>query len=776
MRAVLLRERQMHRLRTLGVLDLQGSDGQALGGVLAQSRRMALLVYLAIATPRGFHRRDTLLALFWPEQDTERARNALSQAVHFLRRQLGADAISGKNGEALGLARDAFWCDAVAFDEALDHGQLAEGLELYRGDFLHGFHIADASVEFERWLEGERKRLAGRCADALETLAAEREAAGDSAGAVVFWRRLATRDPYSSRVALRLMGALAATGDSAAAVQHAHVHETLLRDDLRVAPDPEVARLVRELQSGRVVTADRSSGPREPAPSRAGLVQAQRQPWRLGSLFARATVVLALGAGIVLARGAGTSDAPPIRSLAVLPIENLSGDSTHQAFVDGMHDVLITELGRYPDLSVTSRTSVVQYQGTRKPLPEIARELGVDGIVEGAILFEGRRFRMTAQLVHGPGDRHLWAQAYERDLRDVLILQGELASAIAHEVRTRTVPAERRPVPAEGLLLRQLYLRGAQAEVSRSLGGILTAKASYRRAIEQDANYALAYAGLARAYYLLADYDYAPAGPALDSAREMARAAVALDSTLPESRTSLAMLLATDRKFDAAERELRYAIAIAPSNALAHYWYSNLLVALGRGEEALREADRVEQLDPFAPRGVTAMQRYAHRLISGEHAELKVPVAQRPLPVLKLEPGEPIALAWEALDLAEQGQCADAARLIQQARQFAGNSMRLLQYVAAVDWWCGRRQRARALTERMKRLPSAYDQGARIAMMHTLFGELDSAFVWLPRTQWTLGSFAGLSADRRWDPLRSDARFSGFLQEVGLRPAGGTTP
>jgi len=204
----------------------------------------------------------------------------------------------------------------------------------------------------------------------------------------------------------------------------------------------------------------------------------------------------------------------------------------------------------------------------------------------------------------------------------------------------------------------------------------------------------------------------------------------------------------------------------------AHFWYSVLLVALGRGEEGLREANRAAELDPFAPRGVTAMQRYATWLITGERADMKVPVAERPLPILKIEPGEPLALASEALDLAEQGNCAEARSVIQRGQQFATeNSMRMLQFVGAVYWWCGERARSRALTERMKRLPAAQDQGARIAMMHVLFGEKDSAFLWIRRTQWTLGQLSGLSADRRWDPLRADPRYAEFLRELGLRAA-----
>jgi serine/threonine-protein kinase len=236
----------MIRLRALGALDLRGSEDQELRVLLAQPKRAALLAYLALATPRGLHRRDTLLALFWPEHDTEHARNALSQAVHFLRRSLGAEVLVAANGDGLGLDWRDFWCDATAFEEALEAGRSVDAIELYRGDLLEGFHVADAP-DFERWLDTERARLGDRYGKALESIAAEREASGDYRDAVRLWRRLASRDRYNSHVALRLMRALTAAGDPAGALQHARMHETLLREDLAIAPDPAIGALVSEL-------------------------------------------------------------------------------------------------------------------------------------------------------------------------------------------------------------------------------------------------------------------------------------------------------------------------------------------------------------------------------------------------------------------------------------------------------------------------------------------------------------------------------------------------
>ena len=782
----------MIRLRTLGALELRGSDERELHLVLAQPKRVALLAYLALATPRGMHRRDTLLALFWPEHDSEHARNSLSQSIHVLRQALGADVLAGRNADALGLEGKDFWCDAVAFEHALDAGRIADGVELYRGDLLQGFHIAGAP-EFERWLASERERLGQRFMVALEALADEREGAGDFAGASAWWRRLAGRDPYSSRIALRLMRALAAAGDPAGAVRHARLHETLLREELDIAPDREVAALVSELQSAstaappngsrspdrstddRVETATVASAPAPAPPPPAH----HRSGWRPRSAILAACLTLlgAVGAAEAVLRTRGEPvPARVIRSLAVLPLEDLSSDSAHPFFADGLHDALITELARYPELTVISRTSVERYKKTKKTLPEIASELHVDGVIEGTVLREGTRVRMNAQLAEGPSGRDLWGESYTRDLRDVLDLQREVAEAIAREVRVAAAPSARDRRDASGtrgstpdeLYLRELYLRGRHAELSRSPVGIQTAKEAYRRSIERDSTFALGYAGLAGVYGFIADYALGPAGPALDSARTMAERSVALDGTLPEAHTALAVTLGDAGRFEAAEREFQRAIELAPSNARAHYWYSILLVALGRGSDALRESRRAATLEPFPPRGMVAMERYAEWLLTGERPHLKLPVTDR-RPVLKLEPGEPWARARNAMEFAEEGQCSQAWSEISQAQQLAPDNIRMLAFLGEVSWRCGAHDRARALVRQMARRADANDQGYQLAKLYALFGERDSAFIWLDRQRWTTPKLASLSADVYAEPLRDDPRFGALLLRLGIR-------
>jgi len=240
--------------RTLGAVDLRDEHGDELRLALAQPKRLALLAYLAIATPAGFHRRDTMLSLFWPEMDQERARRALRQAVHFLRSTLGADVVQTRGGEDIGLAGNALWCDARAFDDALARGALSEALELYRGDLLEGFFISDASSDFEEWLEKERVRLRQRATTAAWTLSDQSAAAGRGAQAAEWGRWAAARAPDDERAQRRLMTLLDRQGDRTGALR---VYEQLAQRaqiEFEAAPSAESRALVASIRARDTVS------------------------------------------------------------------------------------------------------------------------------------------------------------------------------------------------------------------------------------------------------------------------------------------------------------------------------------------------------------------------------------------------------------------------------------------------------------------------------------------------------------------------------------------
>lgn len=239
----------MVEIRLLGQRDLRSRDGTSLQGVLSGSKRLALFAYLVLARPRGFHSRDRLLALLWPESDEASARNALNNMLYHLRRAIGEGTISTRGAGDVGVSAEALWCDVWAFEAALETGRPEDALELYRGALLEGFHVSGASSEFSHWLDGERGRLRRMHGEVLEHMAARAEEAGDLARAVDWWRKRAAAEPYSGRVATRLMEALERAGNRAGALQHARVYERLVEEEFGAPPDPEVLTLAERLRT-----------------------------------------------------------------------------------------------------------------------------------------------------------------------------------------------------------------------------------------------------------------------------------------------------------------------------------------------------------------------------------------------------------------------------------------------------------------------------------------------------------------------------------------------
>ncbi len=295
----------------------------------------------------------------------------------------------------------------------------------------------------------------------------------------------------------------------------------------------------------------------------------------------------------------------PIQSLAVLPLRNLSGDPAQDYFAEGMTEALITDLARIPGLKVISRTSIMQYKDSHKRLPQIARELGVDGVIEGSVLLSGNRVRITAQLVRGATDRHIWARSYERDLRDLVTLEDGVSRSIAEQVRRQIAPRAPRQLASSAVSpqAREDYLKGRYFWNRRSEADYLKAIAHFQSALAEDAQYAQAYAGLADAYALLGSVPNAktPRAQAMPKAKEAALTALNLDDSLADAHTSLAFVeMHYEWKFLEAEREFKRAIDLDPNYSTAHQWYAFDLAAMGRLDEAVAELERARQTDPFS--------------------------------------------------------------------------------------------------------------------------------------------------------------------------------
>src|SRR5215471_8494987 len=454
----------------------------------------------------------------------------------------------------------------------------------------------------------------------------------------------------------------------------------------------------------------------------------------------RATVavsltILALGLGFLARRLAVRSPAArtgPTRfeSVAVLPLENLSKDPDQEYFADGMTDALITDLAKIHGLRVISRTSVMGYKGKREPAPQIARELHVDAIVEGTVMRSGDRVRITAQLIEAPEDHHLWADTYERDFRDILALQGDVAKAIAAEIRITLTPPEQtrlsnaRPVDpaAHQAYLRGLYaLHAMTAEPSETLKSQSVDKAIgyFQEALSHEPNNALAYAGLADAYSCLSTVYKAPL-EVMPKAKAAANKAIGIDDTLAEAHASLGYIALTfDWDWGRAEQEFHRALELDPSSSRAHAGYAQYLLFVGgRSDQSMQELQQAYALDPLLPQAHGDMAWFlflARRYSEAIEAAHKVG-----------HDDHIVALSYAELGQSEQALAA-ADRAVASAQSPVTRSQ-----VAAAYALAGRKDKARAmLAEVRAQARDRYVCGFNVACLYSVLGDKEQAFAWL---------------------------------------------
>jgi TolB-like protein/DNA-binding winged helix-turn-helix (wHTH) protein/Flp pilus assembly protein TadD len=453
---------------------------------------------------------------------------------------------------------------------------------------------------------------------------------------------------------------------------------------------------------------------------------------------------------------ADASQTGPIRSLAVLPLENLSGDA-QDYFADGMTDELITDLAQISALRVISRTSVMPYKGARKPLPLVARELNVDAIVEGTVLHSGDQVRITAQLIQASVDKHLWAESYQGDLRNTLALQQQVARAIADQIRIELTPHEQaalknaRTVDPEAY---EDYLKGRFFFSKRNSNE--KAQSYFQQAIEKDPNYPRPYTGLADIYQLSDN-------PRL--ARESVQKALELDGQLAEAHTSLAQVLYRfDRDWAGAEREFKRALELDPNYAPAHHWYSMYLAFMGRKQQALAEARTAYELDPLSP---VVGANLAKKLQENGQYDQAIDQAKK---TLELEPNSAVTHAVLGIVYEDKGMYADAITEYKAALQLGGSpdEMRgLLGYVYATTGDLGNARKM--ILELKQRWPGHARAALDLAGIYSGLGEKDQALYWLGKaSEKTVGDLIVVGQDPHFAALRGDQRFQAFLKRVGV--------
>jgi TolB-like protein/DNA-binding winged helix-turn-helix (wHTH) protein len=459
---------------------------------------------------------------------------------------------------------------------------------------------------------------------------------------------------------------------------------------------------------------------------------------------------------------------PEFRSLAVLPLENLSGDPSQDYFADGMTDELITRLAQISTLRVISRTSTMTYKNVHKPLAEIASELNVDAVVEGSVSRSADRVRVTAQLIDTRNDKHVWAESYDEDIRDSLVLQSRITRAIAEQIRATLNPQELATVDKSKTVkpeAYEAYLKGRYFWNKRTADGLRTAIEYFSRAIEIDPNDAEAYSGLADSYAISGDWKYGvlPPHDAFSKATAAAAEALVLDNTLGEAHASLAFALDLyGWDWDAAEREYTQAIKFNPGYATARQWYSWHLFMVGRDDDAMSELKRAESLDPLS---LIIKADIADALCVAGRYDEAVEQSKR---TLKMDADFAIGHYELGQALVQKHMYDEAIAEFQKAIELSGPSGAFdsnLGYAYAVS---GRKKEASKILDDLEsRRIQNPSVDADIALIYVGLGDRDEAMARLD-SAFESRFKASILLRPAFDPLRSDARFQDLLHRIGL--------
>ena len=482
-------------------------------------------------------------------------------------------------------------------------------------------------------------------------------------------------------------------------------------------------------------------------------------------------LVLAGAAGLTLGillyvsarRQSTVATRPEIKSIAVLPLENLSDDPAQEYFADGMTEALISSLAQIRALRVISRTSVMGFKGSQKPLPEIARELKVDGVIEGSVQRENGRVKVMIQLIHGPTDTHLWARDYERELTDVLRLQGEMARAIGEEIRIQVTPEDQSRISSAADVnpaAHQAYLLGRYHFWKFIIDDHRRAIEHFKRATEIDPSYAAAYAGLSMAWQVLGVQSLAMK-EAEPPARAAAQKALQLDNRLPEAHVAQGYLqFLYDWDWRRGENAFRRALELNPNSVDGHHDYASLLMAIGRFPEAITEIQTAEQLDPLSHQVQAAFGRILCRAGKPDEAILRLKRA------IEREPRSAMAHHYLGEVYEQLGRYTEALAIYDKARILRGNrrdNPPFLSILARVYARMDKRSEAKGILARLgDDAPGPVSQAAAYAAL----GDTDEAFRllfrrvkkradWAPMFIKTDPQFAGLRSDPRWPELLS---------------------
>ncbi len=730
----------------LGTLDLKGTDGRAVHSILAQPKRLALLAYLARHTAGA--RRDSVVALFWPELDTAHARGALRQSLRFLRRELGDGILNGHSDEAIAFEPATVWCDVVAFEQACKAGEAAQALQLYRGAFLDGCFVSGGAAELESWIAAERTRLAQLAARAAADLVEQAEREGDLPTAVQAARQAVALDPDDESALARLVALLDRSGDRAGALSAFETFRRRLQKEYDATPSPETDARIQAIRARQTPFATAAPAPR---PITTSLTPARRRPWRrvlwplVGGAVATATI------GWLVA-------SPPHRtSVAVLGLGNATQDTALTYLADGLAQGVTAALSRMPGLRVAKPAAIQD----------------ADVVVAWTLRRQGDSLVLAVQLRRVAAGAREWARQFPLTASGALAVEGRVVGDVVRELQPRA---------ADSIDLRQLhrtttspdayllYLQGRYFLGRRSGESIARARGLFAQAIERDPVYAAAYAGLGYAYVGMAYYWVMPSREAYPLAEAAARRALQIDSTLGFALALVAEATASfHRRWAAAEPLFRRALELDPDDPEPHQMFGVYLRTLGHFDEAEAQMRRAVELDPLT-------RHFSYQLgrvlaCAGRPADAAAQFAKQ----LELDSIYPPAHYELAKALASQGDY-DAAvnELTRGARQWGDTAFGRLIHGArgSAGYTAARVLGATRSLERLRtRAKGAFVPPAAFAREYIQLGQREESMAWLQRAfdEGDVNLAAAVSCEPEYAPLRADPAFQDLRRRMGLQ-------
>lgn len=558
----------MPELHILGPAEIRNADGSLNNTFLAGPKRLAVLAYLLLDRPRGFHRRDSLLPVFWPDLGQKSARNALSNMLYHIRRTLGDDVIVNRGNEEILINTDSFYADVIEFDTCLEQGNFEAALQLYRGTLLHGFHISDASSEFDQWLEQQRARYQEHAADCAWKLIRKAEQEEDSEKILEAIPKLVSPKAICEHTHLELITLLNRMGLRKAALDLYHDFSKQLMHEYGQEVSSELEVLVREI---------RQKGGRK-----------GKAKEHLSSL-----------------KGSGSASG---KRIAVLPFDTL-GEAASMAFTDAMHGDILTNLSGVANLHVISRTSVKKYAGSRKTAGEIASELNVSYILEGEVLDTGNELQVNVRLVDAEQEVQLWSKDFRKELtaQNLFAIQSKITRQIASAIHIELTPKEQQRIDhayTDEIGAYRLYMQGWSWIERRTKKGIRRGLDYFKEASREDPDFTLAKVGQAYALLGLLGYGHEKAELVLPAAEKLINEALREDPALAEAHTALGLYHNTRQEGPEAIAALLHSVRLRPGYANAHNKLSWQYQSLGDSIRALASAMTATDLDPFSPEAV----------------------------------------------------------------------------------------------------------------------------------------------------------------------------